>query len=88
MAEKLRVRTEWISETIWWVVFRRPLVIWEHSDPFNVLALDWALSVLEQQYELPKVGTKVRSGNTGLLRSHASSRDHVSGATEPGHLHV
>jgi hypothetical protein len=71
VTEKLRVRAEWLSEAIWWAIFRRPLVIWEHSDPFNVLALDWALSVLEQQYELPKAGARVRLGNTVQLEQQS-----------------
>jgi hypothetical protein len=58
-AEKLGVRTQRLSEIVWWIVFRRPLTLWQHSNPFNILALDWSLSVVGEQYELPYDGTRL-----------------------------
>jgi hypothetical protein len=74
---KIGVRTQWLSKIVWWIVFRqRPQEIWERSDPFNILALEWALSVVEQQYELPE------AGGWGTAAKCANILKHVA-ATQP-----
>jgi len=54
---KFGMRTQWLAKMIWWIILvQGPQEIWEHSDPFNGLALEWALSVVGQQYQLSQPG--------------------------------
>jgi hypothetical protein len=54
LSAKLGVPTGRLTKIAQSIVFKRqPQEIWEHSDPFNILALDWALTIVERQYQLP-----------------------------------
>jgi hypothetical protein len=79
---KLGKRTQWLSKLVWWIVFRnRPWEIWEHSDPFNGLALEWALSVVGRQFELPEssiLGTGQRSRKAGVVDVAAGAAQQVT----------
>jgi hypothetical protein len=53
LAAKFGVRTLWLAKIIWWIILiQGRQEVWEHTDPFNGLAFEWALSIVGRQYEV------------------------------------
>jgi hypothetical protein len=63
LTAKFGVRTRWLTKIICWTIFMQGShEIWEHSDPFNGLAFEWALSIVAQQYEALEPDISVSRG--------------------------